>query len=72
MVPVIHTLNEHMPICIHKDGVFLLDDVGGLSGFADFLGSVYESEDKEERNGLRAWSKGLGRSERKIANKRIL
>lgn len=65
-------LNEHRPVCIHKDGVFLLDDVGGLSGFADFLGTVYESEDKNERDELRAWAKSLGWSEKKIANKRIL
>lgn len=65
-------LNEHRPVCIYKDGVFLLDDVGGLSGFADFLGTVYESEDKEERSELRAWSKGLGWDEKKIANKKIL
>ena len=64
--------NEHRPVCIHKEGVFLFEDVGGLSGFADFLGAVYESEDKEECRGLREWSKGLGWSEKKIANKRIL
>ena len=65
-------LNEHRPACIHKDGVFLLDDVGGLSGFADFLGTVYESEDKQERDEHRAWAKSLGWSEKKIANKKIL
>ncbi|BAH07359.1 hypothetical protein [Clostridium kluyveri] len=53
-------LNEHRPVCIYKDGVFLLDDVGGLSGFANFLGTVYESEDKVESNELRAWAKRLG------------
>ncbi len=65
-------LNKHMPVCIHKDGVFLLDDVGGLSGFADFLGTVYESDDKEESDEHRAWAKSLGWSEKKIANKKIL
>ena len=65
-------LNKHMPVCIHKDGVFLLDDVGGLSGFADFLGDIYESEDRERRNMLRTWSKSLGWSEKKIAYKKIL
>lgn len=50
----------------------MLDDAGGLSGFADFLGTVYESEDKKERDELRAWAKSLGGSEKKIANKRIL
>lgn len=65
-------LNEHRPVCIHKDGVSLLDDVGGLSGFADFLGIVYESEDKQERDEHRAWAKSLAWSEKKIANKKIL
>lgn len=31
-------LDKHKPVCIHKDGISVLDDVGGLSGFADFLG----------------------------------
>jgi hypothetical protein len=65
-------LNKHMPVCIHKNGVFLFDDVGGLSGFADFLGDIYESEDREKRNMLRTWSKSLGWSEKKIAYKKIL
>lgn len=65
-------LNEHRPVCIYKDGVFLLDDAGGLGGFADFLGTVYESEDKHEQAGLRAWARGQGWSEKKIAAKRIL
>lgn len=65
-------LNKHMPVCIHKDGVFLLDDVGGLNGFADFLGTVYESDDKAESDEQRVWAKSLGWSEKKIANKKIL
>ncbi|KPU44472.1 hypothetical protein OXPF_19660 [Oxobacter pfennigii] len=50
----------------------MLDDVGGLSGFADFLETVYESEDKRERDEARTWAKSLGWSEKKIAAKRIL
>jgi hypothetical protein len=61
-----------MPVCIHKDGVFLFDDVGGLSGFADFLRTVYESDDKEKSDEHRAWAKCLGWSEKKIAHKKIL
>lgn len=33
-------LSSHKPVCIHRDGVNVVDDVGGLSGFASFLGSV--------------------------------
>jgi hypothetical protein len=65
-------LHEHRPVCIHKDGVFLLDDVGGLSGFADFLETVYECKDRRERDGARTWAKSLGWSEKKIASTRIL
>lgn len=65
-------LNEHRPVCIHKDGVFLLDDVGGLNGFADFLKTIYESEIKEERDDFRAWARSLGWSDKRIAAKKIL
>ena len=65
-------IKKHKPVCIHKDGIFLLDDVGGLSGFADFLGTIYESEDKEERTESRAWAQSLGWSTRKVANKLVL
>ncbi len=65
-------LREHRPVCLHHVGVSLLDDVGGLSGFAGFLAAIYEGEDKEERDELRTWAKGLGWSEKKIASKKIL
>ena len=41
-------VTDHIPVCINKEGVCVMDDVGGLSGFAEFLGTIYESEDKEE------------------------
>lgn len=65
-------LTKHKPVCIHKDGVFVLDDVGGLPGFISFLKEIYEGEDKEERSNIKAWAQSLGWSERKISNKLIL
>ena len=65
-------MSKHKPVCIHKDGILVLDDVGGLGGFADFLGIIYESEDKEERAQYRAWAQGLGWSSKKISNKMII
>jgi hypothetical protein len=62
-------LNKHKPVCINKDGISVLDDVGGLSGFVDFLGVIYEGEDKEESANARAWAKSLGWSDRKVSNK---
>lgn len=65
-------LTKHKPVCIHKDGVFVFDDVGGLHGFISFLRDIYEGEDKEERSNYKAWAQSLGWSERKISNKQIL
>jgi len=65
-------LSKHKPVCLNKVGVSVLDDVGGLSGFADFLGIIYEGEDKEESANARAWAKGLGWSASKTSNKMIL
>ncbi len=65
-------VTKHKPVCIHKDGVFVLDDVGGLSGFARFLREIYEGEDKEEGRNYKTWAQSLGWSSRKISNKLIL
>ncbi len=65
-------MSKHIPVCIHKDGMPVLDDVGGLGGFADFLGRIYESKDKEERADHRVWAQSLGWSSRKVSNKMIL
>ncbi len=65
-------IEKHKPVCIHKDGVFVVDDVGGLGGFADFLGTIYESDDREEQSESRSWAQSLGWSTRKISNKMIL
>lgn len=65
-------VTKHKPVCIHKDGVFVLDDVGGLHGFVGFLREIYEGEDKEERGDYKTWAQSLGWSSRKISNKLIL
>jgi len=65
-------LIKHKPVCINNDGISLIDDVGGLSGFADFLGTIYESEDKEERANANTWARSLGFSTKKISNKMML
>ena len=65
-------LAEHRPVCIHKDGVNVMDDVGGLGGFADFLKTIYEDEDKEEQAESKTWARSLGWSSRKASNKMML
>lgn len=65
-------LNKHKPVCLHKVGLSVIDDVGGLSGFADFLGLIYEGDSKEETSNARAWAKRLGWSAGKVSNKTML
>ena len=65
-------LRKHKPVCLHKDGLSILDDVGGLGGFADLLGIIYEGENNEERANARAWSKSQGWSARKSSIKTML
>lgn len=65
-------INKHKPVCISKKGTFLIDDVGGTSGFADFLTTIYEGTDKEERKQLRNWASSLGWSTRKIVLEKML
>lgn len=65
-------LDKYQPVCIHRQGVNVFDDAGGLSGFAEFLGTIYEGEDKEEIADMKAWSKYLGWSDKKISPKKML
>lgn len=65
-------LSKHKPVCLNKEGISLFDDVGGLSGFADFLGVIYEGEDKEESTHARAFAKSLGWNNKKTSNKMML
>jgi len=43
-----------------------------LSGFANFLGSIYEEDDKAEASHLRQWARSLGWNAAKVSPKKIL
>lgn len=34
-------VEEHRPLCLKRDGIMLMDDVGGVGGYISFLGSVF-------------------------------
>lgn len=65
-------VSQHRPVCIATQGLSVLDDVGGLSGFSDFLETIYEGEDKEEAAATRSWAKSMGWSAAKISIKKLL
>jgi len=60
--------------------MMVMDDVGGMSGFIRLLNTLYspdynESEvlcETESRDYVLQWAHGMGWSERKISNKRLL
>lgn len=65
-------MQKYQPVCIYKEGLSVFDDVGGLSGFANFLGTIYEGEDKEEATDAWAWARSMGWSAAKLAPKKMV
>lgn len=65
-------IEKHYPVLLHRNGLPVFDDVGGLGGYADFLWDVYENEDKEASSDIRAWARSLGWNTRKTSIKDFL
>ena len=57
--------------CIYSDGLNVLDDVGGIYGFADFLEELHEGE-PEERESCKLWSSNMGWTGRDAKPKSVL
>lgn len=53
-------LTKHKPVCLARDGLDVMDDVGGLSGFASFRRAINEPDDKEEAADFRRWARHMG------------
>lgn len=51
---------RYSPICLDSDGMNVFDDVGGINGFAEFLRTIHESNDENERKEKREWARYLG------------
>lgn len=70
----IHTEHQDvakLPMCTATDGIMLMDDVGGVGGYIDFLMRLHEGE-PSEREELRAWARGMGWTGRERSPKNIL
>lgn len=50
---------EEKPLCVALDGLNVMDDVGGISGYCDFLHNLH-SNDPDEAEGLREWARMQG------------
>lgn len=63
---------KHKPVCLSKDGVDVMDDVGGLSGFANFLKAINEPDDRQEAADLKRWARSMGWKQQKVIPKKML
>lgn len=63
-----------LPVCVMADGLNVMDDVGGLYGYQDFLRLINSTlpDDQEEKEDSRAWAKGMGWTGRKTKPENIL
>lgn len=51
------------PVCVAADGLPVLDDVGGVSGYCDFLKGINKQENDgpyDDPAESRAWARSLG------------
>jgi hypothetical protein len=64
--------DKHRPVCLYRDGLRVMDVVGGLGGFADFLKTIHEGDDADERSSMREWAAEMGWSTRKEPDKSVL
>lgn len=52
-------VKRNTPLCLSSDGIYLLDDVGGIYGFIKMLKTIH-GENTEEATQMREWAKMRG------------
>jgi hypothetical protein len=65
-------VSSHAPVCIETDGLPVLEDIGGIHGYTDFLLTLHRSQDGIEREETREWARSLGWTGRAIKPKNML
>ncbi len=72
LVPLLRRVDdEGKPVCILSDGLNVLDDCGGVDGYIHML-SVLNGKDREQASEMRAWSRMMGWTGRKIKVENML
>ena len=61
-----------MPVCVGADGLPVMDDVGGVGGYADFLRLIHYSADQDEKENAREWARSVGWTGRMIKPENML
>lgn len=65
-------LASYLPVCVEVDGLPVLDDVGGVHGYIEFLMTLHHDEDESERMHMREWARSQGWTGRAIKPKNML
>ncbi|MDY5521410.1 MAG: hypothetical protein SPF73_06280 [Agathobacter sp.] len=62
---------NYRPQCICKDGLNVLDDVGGMWGYREFLSTIHEGSEEEQEE-TREWARYLGWTGKNVNPKNML
>lgn len=62
---------NYRPCCIRKDGLNVLDDVGGIWGYRDFLVTIHEGSEEEQKE-MCEWARYLGWTGRNVSPRNML
>lgn len=68
---LINVYHKKHPLCVEKDGLDVIEDVGGVKGYVDFLRELNEGDEKE-RESCKSWSRTQGWSGRDVHWSKIL
>ena len=58
--------------CIYADGLNVMDDVGGVGGYCEFLKEINDSEDEDNANDYLQWARYMGWTGRRSKPENIL
>lgn len=59
--PAVRTvLDRQRPVCVAADGLPVMDDVGGIYGYLEFLERLYGGTDADKRAEARDWAREMG------------
>ena len=56
---ILEVAGKEKPVCIAWDGMSLVDDVGGVGGFCEFL-EVINGDDSKMKKEYKEWARSLG------------
>lgn len=59
------------PVCVSADGLCVMDDVGGIPGYCEFLRDIHELPDDEAEQ-RKDWARSMGWTGRRVKPEQIL